>query len=91
MLAAGMIASVQLALGQISVAQQATPQTAPASSAPQAGRGGSRGAVDPRVQQRTYTFEETNEQMPYALFVSSKVTKDKKSPLIVSLHGHASC
>jgi predicted peptidase len=24
--------------------------------------------------------------MPYALFVSSKVTKDKKSPLIVSLH-----
>jgi predicted peptidase len=25
--------------------------------------------------------------MPYALFVSSKVTKDKKSPLIVSLHG----
>jgi predicted peptidase len=25
--------------------------------------------------------------MPYALFVSSKVTKDKKNPLIVSLHG----
>jgi predicted peptidase len=25
--------------------------------------------------------------MPYALFVSSKVTRDKKSPLIVSLHG----
>jgi predicted peptidase len=25
--------------------------------------------------------------MPYALFVSSKVTKDQKSPLIVSLHG----
>jgi predicted peptidase len=25
--------------------------------------------------------------MPYALFVSSKVTKDKKSPLIVALHG----
>ena len=25
--------------------------------------------------------------MPYALFVSSKVNKDKKNPLIVSLHG----
>ena len=25
--------------------------------------------------------------MPYALFVSSKVTQDKKNPLIVSLHG----
>jgi predicted peptidase len=25
--------------------------------------------------------------MPYALFVSSKVTKDRKNPLIVSLHG----
>jgi predicted esterase len=25
--------------------------------------------------------------MPYALFVSSKVTKDKKAPLIVALHG----
>jgi predicted esterase len=25
--------------------------------------------------------------MPYALFVSSKVTRDKKNPLIVSLHG----
>jgi predicted peptidase len=25
--------------------------------------------------------------MPYALFVSSKVTKDQKNPLIVSLHG----
>jgi predicted peptidase len=87
MLAAGIIVSVQLAVGQTSLAQQATPQAAPASGAPQAGRGGGRGAVDPRVQQRTYTFADTNEQMPYALFVSSKVTKDKKSPLIVSLHG----
>jgi predicted peptidase len=43
--------------------------------------------VDARVQQRTYTFADTGEQMPYALFVSSKVTRDRKSPLIVSLHG----
>jgi poly(3-hydroxybutyrate) depolymerase len=86
-LVAGLIVSLRLAISPIYFAQQAT-QAAPAAGAPQAGRGGGqRGAVDARVQQRTYTFAETNEQMPYALFVSSKVTKDKKSPLIVSLHG----
>ncbi len=44
-------------------------------------------APDPRVQQRKYHFAETNEDLPYALFVSSKVTKGKKAPLIVALHG----
>jgi predicted peptidase len=39
------------------------------------------------VQQRTYLFTDTNEQLPYAVFVSSKVSKDKKNPLIVALHG----
>jgi predicted esterase len=94
--AAGLIVSVQLAIGQTPVAQQATPQAAPAAGAqqgapaantPPAGRGGGRGAVDPRVQQRAYTFADSNEQMPYAVFVSSKVTRDKKNPLILSLHG----
>jgi predicted peptidase len=42
---------------------------------------------DPRVQQRTYQFTDTNEALPYALFVSSKVRPDRKSPLIVALHG----
>lgn len=42
---------------------------------------------DPRVQQRKYHFADTNEDLPYALFVSSKVTKAKKAPLIVALHG----
>ena len=87
MLAAGVLVTVQLAMNQVPFAQQTTAPGAPAAGAPQAGRGGGRGAVDPRVQQRTYTFADTNEQMPYALFVSSKVTKDKKNPLIVSLHG----
>ena len=45
------------------------------------------GKKDPRVQQRTYHFEDTNAEMPYALFVSSKVAKAKKAPLIVALHG----
>jgi predicted peptidase len=51
------------------------------------GQRGGRGAIDPRVQQRTYLFADTNEQLPYAVFVSSKVSKDKKNPLIVALHG----
>jgi len=76
---------------QVQYAQQPAPQGvpgAPATGAPApAGRGGGRGAVDPRVQQRTYTFADTGEQLPYAVFVSSKVTKDKKAPLIVALHG----
>jgi hypothetical protein len=36
---------------------------------------------------RSYEFEDTHEQMPYALYVSSKVKPNKKSPLIVTLHG----
>jgi len=86
-LAAGLAITVQLAMTQIPFAQQATPPGAPAAEAPPPGRGGGRGAVDARVQQRTYTFADSNEQMPYALFVSSKATKDRKNPLIVSLHG----
>jgi predicted esterase len=93
--AVGLIVSVQLAMSQIPFAQQTAPPAAPATgappaapaAAPQTGRGGGRGGVDSRVQQRTYTFADTNEQMPYALVVSSRVTKDRKSPLIVSLHG----
>jgi len=84
-LAIGLITSLHLALSQVTLAQQA-PTAAPQGS-PQAGRGGGRGAVDSRVQQRTYTFADTNEQIPYAVFVSSKVTRDRKNPLIVALHG----
>jgi predicted esterase len=40
-----------------------------------------------RVQNRRYLFTDTNENIPYSLFVSSKVTKDKKNPLILALHG----
>jgi predicted peptidase len=34
-----------------------------------------------------HRFAETNEDIPYALFVSSKVKKDQKAPMIVTLHG----
>jgi poly(3-hydroxybutyrate) depolymerase len=51
------------------------------------GFGGLIQSKDPRVQNRTYHFTDTNEDLPYCLFVSSKVSKSKKAPLIVSLHG----
>ena len=42
---------------------------------------------DPRVQSRTYIFTNTGETLPYAVFVSTKVAKDKPAPLIVALRG----
>jgi predicted esterase len=62
---------------------------APLASAqpPGGGRGGFNSAPDPRVEQRSYHFEDTDEQLAYALFVSSKVSKDEAAPLIVALHG----
>ena len=81
-LAAGFL----LASTQVQHAQQPAQQPVPGAPTA-AGRGGGRGAIDPRVQQRTYRFADTNEELPYAVFVSSKVSKDKKNPLIVALHG----
>ena len=66
-------------------AQQPAVPGAPAAQAPGRGRGPQ--PVDPRVQIRTHRFTETNEDIPYALFVSSKVRKDQKAPMIVTLHG----
>jgi predicted peptidase len=69
------------------LAQQA-PAGAAAPGAQRGGRGGGGGlAADPRAQSRTYKFADTNEDMQYCVFVSSKVSKDKKNPLIISLHG----
>src|SRR5690242_1578858 len=83
-LIAGMALCLQLALTQIQFASQ---QPAPQDAAGQRGGRGGGAAVDPRVQQRIYYFTETKEYLPYAVFVSSKVRKDKKNPLIVALHG----
>ena len=80
----GLVAWLTLGLHTSALAQQ--------DGARGAGRGGRGGggltqSTDPRVQNRTYRFADTNEDLPYCLFVSSKVSKDKKNPLIVSLHG----
>jgi poly(3-hydroxybutyrate) depolymerase len=83
---AALMAGSLIASTQVQLAQQPSPQQGTGAPAA-AGQRGGRGAVDPRVQQRTYTFKDTNEELPYAVFVSSKVSKDKKNPLIVALHG----
>src|SRR5689334_22942033 len=72
---------------QIGTAQDASQPTGPATApAPRPGARGPR-PPDPRVQQRKYRFADTNEDLPYAIYVSSKVSKDKKNPLIIALHG----
>jgi predicted peptidase len=88
-LIAGLALSFPIISSRIQLAQQAGEQPVPvAADGQQPARGGpQRGRVDPRVQQRTYIFPDTNEELHYALFVSSKVSKDKKAPLIVALHG----
>jgi predicted esterase len=43
--------------------------------------------VDDRVELREYRFKDTNENLPYAVFVSSKVDRKKKAPLVLALHG----
>ena len=60
------------------VQQPAAPSIpgAPAVQAPGRGRGPQ--PVDSRVQIRMHHFAETNEDIPYALFVSSKVKKDQR-------------
>ena len=60
---------------------------APSTAAQAPGRGRGPQPVDPRVQIRMHHFAETNQDIPYSLFVSSKVKKNKKAPLIVTLHG----
>lgn len=43
---------------------------------------------DPRVQHRTYVFEEAGGiEIPYALFVPSTYDKSKPCPLLLTLHG----
>jgi predicted esterase len=69
-------------------AQAGPPPSASGPAAAQAGRGFvNLDPVDPRVQLRTYLFTDTGETLPYAVFVPSKYSKDKKTPLVLALHG----
>jgi poly(3-hydroxybutyrate) depolymerase len=62
-------------------------QAQPPAGAKGKGKGGFNMNGDPRAQSRTYHFDDTNEDLPYFVFASSKVKKDQKAPLIVTLHG----
>jgi dienelactone hydrolase len=50
-------------------------------------RGGSEVTPEKGVEIRTYTFKETGEELPYSVYVSSKVKKDQKAPLVLALRG----
>ena len=65
------------------LAQEPAAQPAPEVT----GRGRGPIPVDPRVQIWEYPFTDTNEKILYAVFVSSKVRRDQKAPLIIALHG----
>jgi predicted esterase len=67
-------------------AGQSVPAAGPGASSGQQRRIGN-DPVDDRVQLREYLFKDTDETLPYAVFVSTKVTKDKKAPLVLALHG----
>ena len=64
----------------------ATPGQGPGPGAP-ARRGGGGFTADPRAEQRTYRLEGADIDVPYCVYKSSRVSKDKAAPLIVSLHG----
>lgn len=78
------VAAAGLALVQPGAAQ--TPGNAPPAEGPP--RGPIRMDPDPRVEQRTYRFAATDEDLGYTVFVSSKVRPDRPAPLIVALHGY---
>lgn len=54
---------------------------------PEGIRGGSEVVPEPGVESRKYVFDETGEELPYSVFVSSKVKKGQKAPLIIALRG----
>ncbi len=73
----------------LALAQPGSAQTGPGNGPPPNGPPRFPMTIEPdaRVQQRSYTFAPTGEEMKYTLFVSSKVRPDTPAPLIVALHG----
>jgi predicted esterase len=82
------VAAFACCLQLVAAAQQPAAPADQNAQTPGRGRGG-RGPqpLDPRAQIRMHHFAEMNEDIAYALFVSSRVKKDKKAPMIVTLHG----
>jgi pimeloyl-ACP methyl ester carboxylesterase len=59
----------------------------PGQALPEGIRGGSERVPADGVEIRSYTFEETGEELPYSVYVSSKIQKGEKAPLVVALRG----
>src|SRR3954470_14451930 len=82
------LAACALLAGWLTLSTSNTAQAQAPAPAKGGGKGGGKGfAQDPRAQTRTYHFADTNEELPYSVYVSSKIKKDEKAPLIVTLHG----
>jgi dienelactone hydrolase len=73
-----------LCLAAASVLAQGGP---PPQVYPEGIRGGSEVVPEKGVELRKYVFKETGEELPYSVFVSSKVKKGKKAPLVLALRG----
>ena len=72
--------AISLFLAHFSIAQDTAPKPKPK-------MGFNPFQMDPRAKEMSYHFKDTNKDLKYGLFVSSKVSKNKKAPLIVTLHG----
>jgi pimeloyl-ACP methyl ester carboxylesterase len=59
----------------------------PGQALPEGIRGGSEITPADGVEIRSYRFEETGEDLPYSVFVSSKIAAGEKAPLIIALRG----
>jgi predicted peptidase len=53
----------------------------------QPGQGRGPYTIDPRAEERSYFFEAAGMDMPYCVYVSSKVDANRPAPLIIGLHG----
>jgi predicted esterase len=51
-------------------------------------RGGSEVVPEKGVEIRHYVFTETGEELPYSVYVSSKIGEGQKAPLIIALRGY---
>jgi dienelactone hydrolase len=83
-LLAGCAVAAGLCAGGSSAVAQGGP---PPQILPEGIRGGSEVVPEKGVEIRKYVFKETGEELPYSVFVSSKVKKGTKAPLVIALRG----
>lgn len=77
-----------LAAGALCLLSAALVQSQPEGTPmPEGIRWGSEIEPEPGVDIRTYVFEQTGEELPYAVYVSSKLKPGDKAPLILALRG----